>query len=231
MEHPALRTVALPVLLPAHRRARQDAVIGHGLHSVRASGAIEIDARLLWPVRSIPIPRGNLRLLVREYVEHYNQLLQRAPPPARSPTHVRRRECVGETPHLLLSPRSVRAGRLSAPYGITSKRVVQHRSPRRQPQSTTIVTPGFVGSRRNGRASVRRCCTNRHWPARCQPTGFLPADAIRRWSAEGGHPIQDLTAEDDLTPLPSWPPGPEASADDGLVAEERVLHPALTMVP
>ena len=95
MEHPALRTVALPVLLPAHRRARQDAVIGHGLHSVRASGAIEIDARLLWPVRSIPIPRGNLRLLVREYVEHYNQLLQRAPPPARSPTHVRRRECVG----------------------------------------------------------------------------------------------------------------------------------------
>ena len=49
----------------------------------------------------------------------------------------------------------------------------------------------------------RRCCTNRHWPARCPPTGFLPADAIRHWSAEGGHLIQDLTAEDDLTPLPS----------------------------
>ena len=52
-----------------------------------------------------------------------------------------------------------------------------------------------------------RCCTNRHWPARCPPTGFLPADAIRRWSAEGGHPIQDLTAENDLTPLPRWAPG------------------------
>ena len=52
-------------------------------------------------------------------------------------------------------------------------------------------------------AAKGRCCTNRHWPARCQPTGFLPADAIRHWSAEGGHLIQNLTAEDDLTPLPS----------------------------
>ena len=54
---------------------------------------------------------------------------------------------------------------------------------------------------------LRRCCMNRHWPARCPPTGSSPADAIRRWSAEGGHPIQDLTAEDDLTPLPGWAPG------------------------
>ena len=78
---------------------------------------------------------------------------------------------------------------------------------------------------------LRRCCTNRDWPARCHPTGSSPADAIRRRSAEGGHPIEDLTAEDDLTPLASWTPGAKASADDGLVAEERVLHPALTMVP
>ena len=32
-------------------------------------------------------------------------------------------------------------------------------------------------------------------------------------------------------PLPGWAPGAKAIADDGLVAEERVLHPALTMVP
>ena len=32
-------------------------------------------------------------------------------------------------------------------------------------------------------------------------------------------------------PLPSWTPGAKAITDDGLVAEERVLHPALTMVP
>ena len=76
-----------------------------------------------------------------------------------------------------------------------------------------------------------RWCMNRHWPARCPPTGFLPADAIRRWSAEGGHPIQDLTAEDGLTPLPGWAPGAKTISDDGLVSEERVLHPALTMVP
>ena len=85
--------------------------------------------------------------------------------------------------------------------------------------------------RRRPHPDPRRCCTNRRWPARCPPTGFLPADAIRRWSAEGGHPIQYLTAEDDLTPLPSWAPGAKTIADDGLVAEERILHPALTMVP
>ena len=76
-----------------------------------------------------------------------------------------------------------------------------------------------------------RCCTNRDWPARCPPTGSSPVEAIRHGSAEGGHPIEDRTAEDDLTPLPGWPPGPEAISDNGLVSEERVLHPALTMVP
>ena len=80
-------------------------------------------------------------------------------------------------------------------------------------------------------ASEGRCCMNRHWPARCPPTECLPADTRRRWSAKGGHPIQDLTAEDDLTPLPGWAPGAKTSSDDGRVAEERVLHSALTMVP
>ena len=47
---------------------------------------------------------------------------------------------------------------------------------------------------------ARRCCTNRQWPARGQSTGSSPADAIRHWSAEGGHPIEDLTAENGLTP-------------------------------
>ena len=82
------------------------------------------------------------------------------------------------------------------------------------------------------RGNCRRCCTNRHRPARGQSTGSSsPDDAIRHWSAEVGHPIEDLTTEDGLTPLPSWTPGEKTIADDGLVAEERVLHPALTMVP
>ena len=87
------------------------------------------------------------------------------------------------------------------------------------------------GCHRSPVAARRRCCTNRQWPARGQSTGSSPADAIRHWSAEGGHPIEDLTAENGLTPLPSWTPGAKAIADDGLVAEERILHPALTMVP
>ena len=49
----------------------------------------------------------------------------------------------------------------------------------------------------------RRCCTNRHWPARGPPTGSSLSDAIRHWSAEGGHPIEDLTAKDSLTPCPA----------------------------
>ena len=58
-----------------------------------------------------------------------------------------------------------------------------------------------------------------------------PPDAIRHWSAEGGHPIEDFAAKDDLTPLPGWAPGAKAISDDGFVSEERILHPALTMVP
>ena len=52
--------------------------------------------------------------------------------------------------------------------------------------------------------------------------GSLPADAIRRWSAEVGHPIEGLTAEDDLTPLPSWAPDAKIISDDGRVSKERV---------
>ena len=39
-----------------------------------------------------------------------------------------------------------------------------------------------------------------------------PDDAIRHWSAEVGHPIEDLTTEDGLTPLPSWTPGEKTIA-------------------
>ncbi len=76
-----------------------------------------------------------------------------------------------------------------------------------------------------------RCCTNRDWAARCPPTGSSPVEAIRHGSAESGHPIEDRTAEDDLTPLPGWAPGPEALSENGRASEARVLHPALTMGP
>ena len=72
--------------------------------------------------------------------------------------------------------------------------------------------------------NMLRCCTNRHWPARGQSTGSSPADAIRHRSAEGGHPIEDLTAEDDRTPLPSWAPGAKTTSDDGFVSEDHAVR-------
>ena len=112
---------------------------------------------------------------------------------------------------------------------------VADRQPLIRPQAPNEVwSADFVFDRTaDGRVvkCLRRCCTNRDWPARCPPTGFSPADAIRHWSAEGDHPIEDLTAEDGLTLLPGWAPGAKAISDDGFVAEERILHPALTMVP
>ncbi len=98
------------------------------------------------------------------------------------------------------------------------------------PDCFTFFRDRTRGLRRPG-FGTGRCCTNRHGPARCPPTGSSPVEAIRHGSAEGGHPIEDRTADDDLTPLPSWAPGPEASSDHGRVSEARVLHPALTMVP
>jgi putative transposase len=55
--------------------------------------------------RVVPLGEGHLRLLAREYVEHYhrernhqgldNRLLQHAPPPKRGATHVQRRDRLG----------------------------------------------------------------------------------------------------------------------------------------
>ena len=55
--------------------------------------------------------------------------------------------------------------------------------------------PDARGSPAAARGVVARILTgpHDHWPARCQSTRSSPADAIRHWSAEGGHPIEDLT--------------------------------------
>ncbi len=123
---------------------------------------------------------------------------------------------------------AARSGRLGVAY--ETRTTFRRLRPRATLQHALDFRRHYYGTQRRPPAT-RRCCMNRHWPARCQPAGSSPADAIRRWSAEGGHPIEDFTAEDDLTPLPSWTPGAKAIADDGLVAEERVLHQALTMGP
>ena len=123
---------------------------------------------------------------------------------------------------------SVVKGRRTSPYISTE---IEHEEAVVSLHADSVGGMGGGRPRRVPAASLRRCCMNPHWPARCQPTGFSPADAIRHWSAEGGHLIEDFAAEDHLTPLPGWAPGAKAISDDGFVSEERILHPALTMVP
>ena len=63
--------------------------------------------------RVIPLGEGHLRLLTREYAEHYHcernhqgldkQLLQHAPPPTRAATHVQRARPPGRPPQFLPS--------------------------------------------------------------------------------------------------------------------------------
>ena len=110
--------------------------------------------------------------------------------------------------------------------GLVTKSPVRLQVPRSGTWHVTVDMQGLRGSARSSISVIPaaalkplppvneawRCCTNRNWPARCQSTRSSPADAIRHWSAEGGHPIEDLTAEDGLTPLPSWTPGAQAMA-------------------
>ena len=139
-------------------------------------------------------------------------------------TSVKRPPYIGRLRDLdLIAVHTMRALVVHAP--LVSPEKLEHRD-RLAADHDEVLRPAVV-LRRN----AWRCCTNHHWPARCQPTGFSPADAIRHGSAEGGHPIEDFAAEDYLTPLPGWVPGAQAISDDGFVSEECILHPALTMVP
>ena len=113
-----------------------------------------------------------------------------------------------ETERTLFS--SARATHVSAGEG--QQRVALQR---RVPAYLVVVgqTPG----------ATQRClnpgCSERIGNSR--RTGSSPADAIRHCSAEGGHPIQDLTAEDDLTPLPSCTPDSPAQLDSGREGHRR----------
>ena len=53
---------------------------------------------------------------------------------------------------------------------------------------------------------------------------ILTYRCVRHGSAEGGHPIEDFTAVDDLTPLPSWVPGAKALS----VCDTRARAPSGT---
>ena len=65
------------------------------------------------------------------------------------------------------------------------------------------------------------------WAVRFPENGTRPASG----AAEQLSHIVRPGEISDVFRLPGWTPGAKAISDDGLVAEERVLHPALTMVP
>ena len=62
------------------------------------------------------------------------------------------------------------------------------------------------------------------------PVCWSPPDRIRRRPAQVPHPIQHITREDRLRPLPCCTPRAKAISDDRLVPEEDVLHARLPIV-
>ena len=68
--------------------------------------------------------------------------------------------------------------------------------------------PGAIGlsgstvSRAFIQASARRWCADAGRPTRFKPSSPSPTDAVRDGSAKLGHPVQNVTREHGLTPLP-----------------------------
>ena len=78
--------------------------------------------------------------------------------------------------------------------------------------------------------SVRRWCADAGRPTRFTPSRPSPPDAVRDGSAKRGHPVQNVTREHGLTPLPRCTACPKTVADDRRVPEERMLHARVLMV-
>ena len=62
-----------------------------------------------------------------------------------------------------------------------------------------LVTPGAGGS---AAPAERRWCADAGRPTRFKPSSPSPTDAVRDGSAKLGHPVQNVTREHGLTPLP-----------------------------
>ena len=55
---------------------------------------------------------------------------------------------------------------------------------------------------RPGQPVTRRWCADAGRPTRFKPSSPSPTDAVRDGSAKLGHPVQNVTREHGLTPLP-----------------------------
>ena len=76
-----------------------------------------------------------------------------------------------------------------------------------------------------------RWCADAGRPTRFKPSRPSPTDAVRDGSAKRGHPVQNVTREHGLTPLPRCTACPKTVADDRRVPDERMLHARVLMVP
>ena len=83
---------------------------------------------------------------------------------------------------------------------------------------------------RDSGAISGRWCADAGRPTRFTPSSPSPTDAVRDGSAKLGHPVQNVTREHGLTPLPRCTACPKTVADDRRVPEERILHARLLMV-
>ena len=54
----------------------------------------------------------------------------------------------------------------------------------------------------DGEIGIRRWCADAGRPTRFTPSSPSPTDAVRDGSAKLGHPVQNITREHGLTPLP-----------------------------
>ena len=61
---------------------------------------------------------------------------------------------------------------------------------------------GRDGSGTHGGNEARRWCADAGRPTRFKPSSPSPTDAVRDGSAKLGHPVQNVTREHGLTPLP-----------------------------
>ena len=63
-------------------------------------------------------------------------------------------------------------------------------------------TKGKTGLTTEERADLGRWCADAGRPPRFKPSSPSPPDAVRDGSAKLGHPVQNVTREHGLTPLP-----------------------------
>ena len=152
--------------------------------------------------RVVPLGEAPVRQLVHEFVEHYhhernhqgrdNQLLQRPPPPVNSDADVERRERLGGLLTFYYREAARGGGRLSAPYGVRTKRenadanMVRISSARATRIVREVMAAGITSRPsvqfRSRTTSDIRCNRANKWGVKCR--GDAPSNGYLIWLEE-----------------------------------------------